>query len=931
MEKRTEGPPRFAQSLLARILPAEDLPYILGDLAEEYHEYLASGRGRWRVRLWYWKQVGESVLPGVRQRLGGPHRPSRVPNRGDGIMASLRQDIRHAFRGLRRNPGFAAVAILTLALGIGANTAMFSVVNGVMLRPLPYHDPDRVVRVLRIWGDVELGGPTSSAKFLDWRRENSVFDDMAGFSRGTGRITGGVEPLRIRYERVTPNYFQLLGSPAALGRTILPDDNLEEGEPIVVLSHSLWVRLFGRDPSVIGESLRLNGEIQTIVGVMPPDFQGVELGYAQIWMLDPFFSYPRNVRSVTSINAIARLRPQVSLEQARTEMAGIDVAINETYPEGAFAADEGWAVTVLPVRDVIAWEVRRPLMLFLGSAGFVLLIACANLANLLLARVTTRQGEVAIRTAMGAGRLRLIRQFLTETLVLFGLGGLLGVFLAKASIPLILALGPPVPRLDQIGIDTRVIVFTVAVSLLTGIMFGLAPALRGVRTAVNESLSAGVARLVPGPRSQHGVNLLVVAELALSMVLLIGAALMFDSFRHAQRVHNGFNPRGVLTMEVNLPRQEYALVTGTGTTPRTEGQDVWTVSSEQAAFVDDVLVGLKGVPGVESAAAVNFLPKAGNMKGSSFAIEGQPAPPDMWRGLSSQGAWVRMITPDYFDAMSIPLLRGRRFHERDTEQSPDVVIISETVASRYWPDEDPIGTRIIFRDGLEDPWRPFEIVGVVGDVRQLASIFRDPEPQMLYIPYSQQARVYVNYQVAFRMNVDYVLKTSADLTDLASAMRQAVWAVDPDQPITFMRTMEEAVAETLTFNGFRFYTTLLTIFSALAIILAAIGVYGVMSNLVARRTREIGIRMALGARAEDVLRLVGRRGLILTTAGTVLGVAGALALTRLLSSWLYEVDPTDPSTFVVVSGFLVIVALLACFVPARRATKVDPMATLRTE
>ena len=927
MEDQTEDPPRLAQFLLRRVLAPRDIPYVLGDLAEEYHEYLASGRGRWWVRVWYWKQVGESIAPSVRQRLGGPNRPEGSPNRGDGIMGSLLQDIRHAFRGLRRSPGFTTVAILTLALGIGANMAMFSVVNGVILRPLPYDDPGRIVRLHQSFQDFPGSAVSvSPANFLDWERLNGVFEEMAAAAGFTRSMEGGSAPERVASLRVTPNFFHVLGVQAGLGRTILPDDDPEGGEPIIVLSHGLWMRFFGGDPSAIGKTVRYDGEVHTVIGVMPPDFSLFNAFNAfgaaerQAWVLNPFAYNPRSERTFRRLQVIARLKPDVSLEQARAEMESVASGLEAAYPE----ANEGIGIAVLPMRDSLVGEVARPLFLFFGAVGFVLLIACVNLANLLLSRGGSRQGEVAIRMALGAGRTRLVRQFLTETLVLFLLGGTVGIIVARLSIPSLVALSPPwIPRIEEVGIDVHVIAFTLSVSLLTGLAFGLVPAIRGAHAETSRSFGSKGTRSIAGPRSPHGVNLLVILEVALSLVLLIGAGLMLDSFARTQKVDGGFDDQDVLTMQVYLSQDRYAVPSGTVETGRE--LLLWVVRPERVQFVGELVDRLEDIPQVQAAAAINHLPKSGPMRCRPLRVEGQPEPPpDVF-----QCGYFRVITPSYFDVMGIPLLRGRRFDDRDTGQAPDVVIVSETVAQRYWPGEDPIGKRLITSDGWEDPMRPFEIVGIVGDVRSNFSLFPEPYLEMVYIPYTQQAPAYAEGQIGFGLTMYYTLKTSADLADLAPAMRQAVWDVDPDQPVTLMRTMEAAVAETLA--DLRFYTTLLTIFSALAITLAAIGVYGVMSTLVLRRTREIGIRMALGARAEDVLRLVGRRGVMLTAAGTVVGVAGALALTRLLSSWLYEVDPTDPSTFAVVPGFLVVVSLLACFIPARRATKVDPMATLRTE
>jgi putative ABC transport system permease protein len=837
------------------------------------------------------------------------------------------QEVRVSFRSLAKRPGFALLVVLTLALGIGAPVAIFSLVSGVMLRPLPYEDPDRIVLVWEKPPGRDRFA-VSPANFLDWREQNQVFEDMAATMRATVNLTGTGEPERLLGHRVSASFFPILGVQAALGRTFLPEEDQPDGERVVVLSHGLWQRRFGSDPSVVGRAVSLDRESYTVIGVMPRGFRDFSNIYSteevKLWLPYPFASDAPTVRDARRLFVVARLEPDVSLERARGDMDIIAQRLAEAYPEAFWRppdSDANWGVRIAPLQQELVYQVRGSLLVLLGAVGFVLLIACVNVANLFLVRVADRQSEVAIRAAIGAERGRLVWHILKESVFLTLLGGAAGLLLARWAVKLLVALSPvDVPRLDQVGIDGRVLAFTLLIAIVTVLAVGLTPALRASKPRLTESLKEGGARAGTGVGRRRGREVLVVAEIALALVLLVGAGLMLNTLLRLQAVDLGFNADDVLMTRVYLPRSKYAEATGLSE----RGYTVWTVRPEHTAFVQDVVRRMNGLPEVESAAAVNYPPASGQGWGLWFEIEGHSPPASPQEG---PAAMVKSITPGYLRTMGISLLRGRAFTESDGAGAADVAIVNEAAARQFWGEEDPIGTHVRMQDGVRDDERSFEIVGVVGDVKQ-AGLDAEPEP-ILYMPYFQQAKAYVDWQIGFRMGIYFVARTRSDPWSLAPAMRRAVWEVDPDQPIREMLTMDEQVGESL--SARRFYAYLLGSFAVVALVLASLGIYGVMSYSVSQRTHEIGVRMALGAERGDVLRQVVTRGLLLTVAGMVLGLAGSIGLTRFISSQLFGVGATDPMTFAAVSLLLVGVALAACYRPARRAAGVDPLTALRYE
>ena len=820
-------------------------------------------------------------------------------------METLFQDLRYAFRMLLKGPGFTAVAVLALALGIGANSAIFSVVNGVVLRALPYKDPESLMMVwsrrpllqaLAVAGSQEF--PVSAADFTDWRDQNQVFEQIAAFHSQPFNITGAGEPESLGGVRASANLFSLLGIEAKLGRTFLAEEDQPGAGHVVIISHGLWERRFGSDPNMIGQKLALNDEPYTVVGVMPPGFQfprkgEMPAGYQfprQADLYTPLAWTPNQIgnRGRNFVAVIARLKPGVTVAQASADMDAIAERLKQQYPQ--FNANK--EVFIVPLHQQVVGKVRTALLVLLGAVGFVLLIACANVANLLLARAASRQKEIAIRTALGASRSRVIRQLLTESMLLSLTGGTLGLLLSMWGVDLLMAISPAnLPRVDTISVDVRVFAFTLAVSLLTGIIFGLVPAIQASKPDVNEALKEG------GRASSVGHNrfrsVLVVSEVALSLVLLIGAGLMIRSFVHLLNSSPGLKPENVLTLDVGLPRTKYT-------------------GPQQAAFFQQVIERLKSLPGVQSAGAVYPLPLSGAEEGMGFGIEGRAAlaPGEVYN------AGPRWVSPDYFNVMGIPLLRGRELTERDGSDSPRVVVINEAMAARYFPDEEPIGKRVAFDQVNDKPnWR--EIVGVVGDVKHSA-LDSDPKPEM-YFPFTQ-------FPIFF---MTFVVRTPGDPLNLVAAARSEVLAVKNDQPISNVHTMEELLSNSVAQR--RFNMLLLSIFAGVALLLAAVGSYGVMSYSVAQRTHELGVRMALGAQTSHVLALVVKQGMTLALAGVGIGLAAAFGLTRILASLLYGVSATDPLTFSVIALLLASVALLACYLPARRATKVDPMIALRYE
>jgi len=802
------------------------------------------------------------------------------------------KDLRYAFRIFLRKPGFALIAVLSLALGIGANTAIFSVVNSVLLRPLPYKDPERLVMV---WEDAsKFGYPhdtPAAANYVDWRDQNTVFEGMAAIADNSFNLTGAGDPERLEGRYVSATLFPLLGVDPQIGRTFTAAEDQPGSNRVVVLSYALWQRRFGGDNSIVGKPLNLNGETYTVVGVMPARFQ-FPSSDNQVWVPIAFTSEDAANRNRHYLQVLARLKPGTTLEQAQTEMHTIAARLQQQYPQSN--TDLGAAVTSL--HEHVVGDIKPALLILLGAVGLVLLIACANVANLLLARAAVRQKEIAVRIALGARRQRLIRQFLTESVLLATIGGVVGLMIAYGGLMVLRAFIPEnIAQTGQISIDLKVLGFTFVVAMITGLIFGLAPAIQAARFNQTETLKEGGRDSATGSSGKRIRGLLVMAEVAVSLVLLIGAGLLINSFLRLRSVDPGFRADNLLTMKVVLPQPKY---------PDFE---------RRSAFYTALVQRVQSVAGVKSAAVTTNLPlyRQGNSIGVS--IEGQPPPPPGQENI----VVTRIISPAYFDTMTIPLLSGRSFTDQDVRTSPRVVVISEATARRYWPGQDAVGKRI-GAGRIQRPEDWFQVIGVVKDVRQF-ELTADPRPQM-YLSYRQ---------MGFFPSDDLVVKTEVDPASLAATVRNAVWEIDKDQPVSNIRTMDEILTQSIARQ--RFSMLLLAIFAGVALTLAAVGIYGVMSYSVAQRTHEIGIRMALGAQTGAVLKLAVGYGLKLVIAGIAIGLIAAFALTRVMSTLLFGVTATDATTFTLISLLLIAVAALASYIPARRATKVNPIVALRYE
>ena len=801
-------------------------------------------------------------------------------------MNTLWHDVRYGLRMLLKKPGFTLTAVITLALGIGATSTIFSFVNGILLRPLPYQDSERLVfldETAPKRGIASMG--ISPPNFLDWREQNRVFTGVATYHEVGYALTGTGEPEQLSAANVSYNTFEILGVAPILGRTFTAEEDRPGNDIVVILGHGLWKRRFGAKPEVIGQKITLNNRSRTVIGVMPPDFKFPEV--ADLWV-PVAIDTSHWTRNDHGWDAIARLKPGLTLDQAQSDMTAVARRIEEQNP----VTNEGMGVILIPLREgLVSGDYRKALLILMGVVGLVLLIACVNVANLLLARASARAKEVAIRTALGAGRWRVFRQLLTESVVLGLMGGVLGCGLAVWGLDLLLAAIPiNFPFWMKFNLDGRVLGFTAGVTLLTGLTFGAAPALQASKIDLNESLKEG-GRSASGAGGHRMLRSLVVAEVALSLILLIGAGLMMRSFMRLQQTNPGLNPENLLTLRVSLPGAKY------------------NSPEKVQTFFKGLLERVSSLPGVEAAGAVSRAPLAGGAWGRSLTVEGFPV-------LSVGQAPVInhcVITPNYFRAMGIPILMGRDFTEADARDSMKVTVIDERLAREYWPNESPLGKRVRFGPPEDnEPWHM--IVGVVGAVKHES--LNLTRRKSVYLPHAQVT-----------INGMALAVRAANPENLAPAIRGQVKAMDPDQPITNMRTMTDVISRSVWQP--RLYTILFGVFAAVALALASIGVYGVMTYSVSERTREIGIRVALGAQRRDVLKLVVAQGMTLTLIGAGIGLGAALALTRLMQTLLFEVSATDPLTFVTLAALLSVVALVACYLPARRATKVDPMIALR--
>lgn len=806
-------------------------------------------------------------------------------------MNTLWQDIRFAVRMLLKNPGISAVVVLVLALGIGANTTIFSVVNAVLLRPLPYEDPDGLVRLSEDSPQVpEMS--ISYPNFLDWREQNKVFSKIAAMQFRSLNLIGSDEPERLQGRAVSAEFFDVLGVKPASGRSFMAEEDRPGANRVCIVSDGLWKRRFGSDPSLVGKQLTLSGESYTVVGVLPSSYRFgtptdifVPIGLRADEMMSRG-SHP-------GIYAIARLKPGVTVEQARSELISMAQRISQQNGQA------GNSATLKPLREVFVEDVRTPLLILLGAVGFVLAIACANVANLLLARAAARGREIAIRAALGAGRARIVRQLLTESVLLACLGGIVGLLLALWGIDVLRTASiDSLPTVAVIKLDTSVLLFTLLISVLTGVVFGLAPALGASKTDLNETLKESGRGAGASPRRGLARNLLVVTEVALSLVLLVGAGLLVKSFLHILDTDPGFNPDKLLTVQIS----------------RMAGKDE---GRKVADFFTELNGRLAELPGVEAVAHSNGLPLLGATD-TSFAIEGRPKPEP---GKQPQ-TMLYVTSPEYLQAMGIRLVKGRFFTAQDTQRSPRVGVIDEAFARQQFPNEDPVGQRLAGND--KNP--STEIVGVVAHVKHFGLDAAERVQPQLYLPFNQ-APDEVLPDLSTRMNL--IVRTAIDPLTLSAAVRREVQAIDPNQPVYNINTMEQTLAQSLATQ--RLSMTLLTFFAGVALLLAAIGIYSVLSYAVTQRTHEIGLRMALGAQRKDVLRLVVGQGMTLVAVGILFGLVASFALMRVMASLLYGVSATDPVTFAGVALLLAIVAMLACYIPARRAMRVDPIIALRYE
>jgi putative ABC transport system permease protein len=806
-------------------------------------------------------------------------------------MDSLLRDLKCSARSLLQRPALTIIAIVTLAIGIGANSAIFSVVNALLIKPLPFPDLDRIVA---IWEKQPSQGlehnEASVANYLDWRAQNNSFEQIGLYRWWSANLTGIESPERVQGFLVSANFFDVVGLKPMIGRGFAADEDQPGKDAVAILTYGLWQRRFGGDPNITKKTIALNGVARTVIGVLPPDFNfpsGVEV-------LAPLTitSELAHNRGNHAYLAVGRLKNRVSLPSAQADLDTIARRLEQQYPE----SNTGRGLVMFPLVEDTVRLYKTAVLALMAAVGFVLLIVCANVANLMLARAAGRQKEMALRAALGASRWRLVRQLLTESVILALVGGALGVLIAVWGVDLLRSFNPGdaakfAPGWDQLRVSLPVLGFNLGLSLFSGLLFGLAPAWQISRSDLNSGLKEGGRQTASGSHRLRG--LLVISEVALSLMLLVSAGLMMKTFVLLTKTNPGFNPTNVMTMSLTLPVAKYK------------------EEPQRAAFFEELVRRVEALPGVESAAAINHLPLGGSNSSSSFLVEGVAEPPP---GQEFSGRY-RVCTPDYFRTMGIPVIKGRAFNEQDKAGAPPVIIVNETLARKFWPNADAVGKRMRFTGpSKENPW--LQVVGVVQDVRHELNIPITPD---YYLPHAQDVW----------SSMVLVARTKVEPLALAADIRQQVWAIDKDQPVFEARTMAEV--RSLSVSLYSFSSVSLGIFAAVALLLAAIGIYGVMSYAVTQRTQEIGIRMALGARAADVLKLVVRNGMSLALIGVIAGLGGAYSLTRLLASLLFGVTPTDVPTFAIVTLGLLLVALLACYIPARRATKVDPLVALRCE
>ena len=808
-------------------------------------------------------------------------------------MGTLMQDVRYALRILVKSPGFTGFAVVVLALGIAASTAIFSIADAVLVKPLPYRDAGRLVMV---WEDASAFGfpqdTPAPGNFADWRARNQVFEDVAAIAYGgTFNLTGDGNPEEITGRSATANLFSLLGARPAIGRDFRAEDDVPGAPHVVMLSHGLWLRRFGGDPKIIGKELWLNNAKYTVVGVMPAGFQ-FPSREEDLWVPAQFTKADLANHGSHYLEVIARLKPGTRLETANANLATIAQELAKEQPEtnakiGAFA---------VPLREHIAGDVRSAILILLGAVGFVLLITCANVANLLLARATGRRRELALRLTLGASRARVVRQMLTESVLLSTAAGAIGLGLSLLATQFLASLIPAgIAPLNRTGINWLVLAFTMALSMATGILFGIVPALRISRVNLGETIKQGGGRGAVGPGGQRLRDVLVISEVALAIVLLAGAALLIRSFENLYHLDPGFRAEHVLSVRTPLPEPKYAQ------------------QKTRTAFYDQVLEHVSALPGVASAGYTSWVPLTNSGGATSIVIEGHTPPRPGERLIPN----VRSISRDYIRAIGMRLIEGRGFEERDGAGTPNVALINQTMARKYWPGEQPLGRRFTFESNREPaPW--VTIVGIVGDVHQAG--LDVPARAEAYFPYQQQEFFSPSY---------LVVRTSGDPMLLAESVRQQIWAVDKEQPVAGVMPLEQLIDESLAPR--KMQATLLGGFAGLALLLSALGIYAVLSYAVTQRTQEIGVRMALGAQSRDVLRLVVAQGIRLFLIGAAIGLTAALALAPLLGHWLYGIGANDPASFAGVTIVLAVVTFVACWLPARRATRVDPMVALRYE